>query len=119
MVGPVLEAAVVAVVHDLASPSYDEQLAAAVEHRAWWLAQWPDGAPHVLGLLAQDVQEAVHEDDPLWPTCREVSCLENGRHPLLIEPALGPDPFWVCAHTGLPVAQVGGLVTGPPVTRRL
>jgi hypothetical protein len=39
-----------------------------VEHRRWWLAQWPEGAEHVLGLLAQDAQEAVHALDPDWPS---------------------------------------------------
>ena len=81
-----------------------EVLDAAVAHRTWWLSQWEDGAPHVLGLLAQDVQEAVAERDPLWPRCPE-----HGDHPLLVEPDLGPDPFWVCHRSGLPVAPVGSL----------
>jgi hypothetical protein len=80
-----------------------------VEGRRWWVDQWPDGAAHVLCLLAQDVQEAVHETrDPLWPLCPE-----HPDHPLLVEPDLGPDPFWVCHRTGLPVAPVGSLPHHP------
>ena len=40
----------------------------------------------VLGLLAQDVQEAVHAGDPLWPACPE-----HRDHALFVEPDLGPD----------------------------
>ena len=80
-------------------------LAGALEQRSWWVAQWPEGAEHVLGLVAQDVQEALHESlDPQWPRCPE-----HRDHPLFVEPDLGPDPFWVCHRTGLPVAQVGCL----------
>ena len=78
--------------------------AEALTHRTWWLEQWPEGAPHVLGLLAQDVQEAVHADDPLWPLCPQ-----HQDHALFVEPDLGPDPFWCCLRTGLPVAAVGSL----------
>jgi len=96
-----------AVERDL-GPAYADVVPPAVEHRRWWLEQWPDGAPLVLCLLAQDVQEAVHLRNPLWPTCSEPSCPEVGRHPLFVEPD-GPDPFWVCHTTGLPVAPVGSL----------
>jgi hypothetical protein len=107
-VHPALQEAAVAVRRDLGVRRADDALLDAVEHRAWWLAQWEDGAPHVLGLLAQDVQEAVHEaDDPLWPPCPE-----HRDHPLFVEPDLGPDPFWVCHRTGLPVAPVGLLPEG-------
>jgi hypothetical protein len=112
-----LESARAAVAHDLHSPAYDGQVNAAVEHRTWWLEQWPAGAPHVLGLLAQDVQESVALVDPLWPLCPEPGCRETA-HPLHIEPDLGPDPFWVCARSGLPVAPVGSLAVGPPQPRR-
>ena len=70
------------------------------------LGQQPED---VLGLLAQDAQEVVQAADPGWPACREPSCPEVGTHPLHVEPDLGPDPFWVCHRTGLPVAAVGGL----------
>lgn len=95
------------VAHDGHGRWVDELLAAAA-HRAWWLQQWPEGAPHVTGLLAQDVQEAVHEaHDPLWPLCP--TCRD---HALFVEPDLGPDPFWVCHRSGLPVAEVGRLPPG-------
>ncbi len=90
-------------------PRWGPALDAAAVHRRWWLAQWPEGAELVLGLLAQDVQEAVHEIDPQWPPCTELSCPDRAGHPLLVEPDLGPDPFWVCHRTGLPVAAVGHL----------
>ena len=80
-------------------------LGAAVAERRWWVGAWPAGAEHVLGLVAQDVQEAVHESiDPDWPTCPE-----HRDHALFVEPDLGPDPFWVCYRTGLPIAAVGRL----------
>ena len=105
----VLSAARAAVARDLGTSQWDSALDAAVEHRRWWLAQWEPGAPHVLGLVAQDVQEAVHVRDPLWPLCTESSCPERLRHALFVEPDLGPDPFWTCHRTGLPVAPVGRL----------
>jgi hypothetical protein len=102
-----LDEAAVVLLRDAAV--YAELVARAVEERRWWLVEWPDGAPHVLCLLAQDVQELVQEtSDPLWPACPE-----HPDHPLLVEPDLGPDPFWVCHRTGLPVAAVGSL---PPLS---
>jgi hypothetical protein len=106
----VLADARAAVLRDLGTDRWIAAVDAAVEHRRWWLEQWPDGAPHVLGLLAQDVQEAVNESDPLWPPCTEGSCPAVTGHQLLVEPDLGPDPFWTCHRTGLPVAPVGGLL---------
>ena len=94
---------------DLADPRWAAALDAAVEQRRWWLEQWPQGTEHVLCLLAQDVQEAVHASDPDWPRCTEPTCPDAGRHALFVEPDLGPDPFWVCHKTGLPVAAVGSL----------
>lgn len=92
------------VAHDLHG-RWDDLLDAAVAARAWWLEQWPDGAAYVPGLLAQDVQEALHAGpDPTWPLCR--TC---GDHPLFVEPDLGEDSFWVCHRSGLPVAEVGRL----------
>ena len=108
MTDPVTEARA-AVARDVADDRWDEALDAAAEHRRWWLSQWPAGSEHVLGLLAQDVQEAVHAVDPDWPRCTEGSCPERGRHALFVEPDLGADPFWVCHRTGLPVAAVGSL----------
>ena len=86
-------------------PAHPDLVDKAVEARRWWLEQWPDGAAYVLCLLAQDVQEAVHAAaDPDWPLCPE-----HRDHALFVEPDLGPDPFWVCHRTGLPVAAVGSL----------
>lgn len=75
-----------------------------VEGRRWWLEQWPEGAPYLVCLVAQDVQEALHEQDPTWPLCPE-----HKDHALTVEPDLGTDPFWVCDRSGLPVAPVGSL----------
>lgn len=102
-----LEDAREAVLRDL-DRKHEGLVQAAVEQRTWWLSQWPDGSPFVLCLLAQDVQEAVHSDDPMWPLCPD-----HRDHPLLVEPDLGTDPFWVCTRSGLPVAAVGSLVTQP------
>jgi hypothetical protein len=108
--GPVEDPAVAlatarsAVAADLGDPRREHLLDVALEHRRWWLQQWPQGAPLVLGLLAQDVQDAVHMEQPDWPLCP--TCRD---HALFVEPDLGPDPFWVCHRSGLPVAQVGHL----------
>lgn len=99
-----VEPAVSAVRHDLHG-RHEPLLQQAAAARAWWLAQWPAGQAYVPGLLAQDVQEAVHaQDDPMWPLCP--TCRD---HPLFVEPDLGEDAFWVCHRTGLPVAEVGRL----------
>ncbi len=99
-----LEDAVRAVRHDLHG-AHEPVVGPAAAHRAWWLEQWPGGAAYLPGLLAQDVQEAVHaQADPLWPPCP--TC---GDHALFVEPDLGEDSFWVCHRTGLPVAEVGRL----------
>ena len=99
-----LEQAREAVRRDLADPRRDALLDSCVEQRRWWVQQWADGAVYLTCLLAQDVQEAVHETDPSWPVCPE-----HGDHALVVEPDLGTDPFWVCDVTGLPVAPVGSL----------
>ncbi len=106
---PSLLEAVEAVQRDLGPLRYDTALEKAAESRAWWLREWEAGAPYVLGLLAQDVQEAVHDDDPSWPPCTETSCPARFGHALFVEPDLGSDPFWTCHRTGLPVAPVGRL----------
>ncbi|MDQ3610283.1 MAG: hypothetical protein M4D85_01520 [Actinomycetota bacterium] len=106
---PALVEAAEAVRRDLSAATYDQVVSAAVQQRRWWLSEWEAGAPYVLGLLAQDVQEAVHVDDPTWPLCIETSCPAVLSHALLVEPDLGADPFWTCHRTGLPVAAVGSL----------
>jgi len=93
-----------AVRRDVADATKDAQVDRCVEQRRWWVEQWEDGAPFLLCLLAQDVQEALQESEPQWPLC-----LEHGDHALAIEPDLGTDPFWVCELSGLPVAPVGSL----------
>ncbi|MGB8652783.1 MAG: hypothetical protein WCD35_19215 [Mycobacteriales bacterium] len=98
-----LEDARTAVVRDLAG-AHEDLVDRCVAERRWWLEQWADGEPFLTCLLAQDVQEAVHETDPSWPLCTE-----HGDHPLYVEPDLGTDPFWVCERSGLPVAPVGSL----------
>jgi len=35
----------------------------AVSVRGWWLEQWTDGAAFVAGLVAQDVQDALFDDN--------------------------------------------------------
>ena len=98
--------------HDLRATGRLDDLAEAavsqsVETRSWWLSQWPEGAEHVLGLVAQDVQEWVHDNlDSDWPLCPE-----HLDHALYVEPDLGPDPFWVCHKSGLPLSRVGELPT--------
>ena len=114
MTHPALAAAADAVRRDLPSAAYDAALQDAVTQRGWWLAQWADGAAYVLGLLAQDLQEVVHADDPQWPLCSETTCPARFGHALFVEPDLGADPFWTCHRTGLPVAPVGGLSPSTP-----
>jgi hypothetical protein len=99
-----LEQARAAVLRDLADPSYDGLVDQCAEQRRWWVEQWAEGAQYLTCLLAQDVQEAVHLEDPTWPLCAE-----HLDHPLMVEPDLGTDPFWVCERSGLPVAPVGSL----------
>jgi hypothetical protein len=87
------------------SPRALAALDVALSDRRAWVEGWPEGAEHVPGLVAQDVQEAVHAElDYQWPLCPD-----HLDHPLFVEPDLGPDPFWVCHRTGLPVAAVGSL----------
>jgi hypothetical protein len=87
------------------TPATEQALVNAINGRRAWLAAWPEGADHVPGLVAQDLQEAVHETiDATWPRCSE-----HVDHALFVEPDLGPDAFWVCHVSGLPVAAVGGL----------
>lgn len=105
-----LDAAATAAEHDLAvtgqwTDGSEQALGASVEQRRWWLGQWPEGGEHLLGLIAQDVQEWVHDNvDSDWPECPE-----HRDHALFVEPDLGPDPFWVCHKSGLPLCRVGEL----------
>lgn len=94
-----------AVRRDLAG-QHEAILVQCVERRRWWVEQWPDGRQYLTGLLAQDVQEALHHLNPTWPLCPE-----HRDHRLYVEPDLGTDPFWVCEVSGLPIAPVGHLLT--------
>ena len=83
-------------------------LEAALADRGWWLDQWAEGRDFVVGLVAQDVQDALLETAGRWPLCRACDHLEP--HALYVHPDLGgPDPTWVCEHAGITVAPVGEL----------
>ena len=79
----------------------------SVVQRRWWVEQWPDGVAFVVGLVAQDVQDALLEKYGRWPICSV--CGAGEPHALEVEPELGPDPQWVCHKAGVRVAAVGGL----------
>lgn len=80
----------------------------AVSERRWWAEQWPAGAVYVEGLVAQDVQDALLEKVGRWPLC--TGCADDDTHPLYIHPELGgPDPHWVCEHSGSVIAPLGAL----------
>ena len=113
-----LLAARAAVVHDLAAhnldlPDHVDRLDDVLRRRRWWVEQWPDGTPHLLGQVAQDVQEALLEEAGVrWPPCD--ACERDGAprdpaHELRVEPDLGPDPHWVCENGAGVVAPLGAL----------
>lgn len=98
----------------LTTPGAVTLLDEACSERKWWLEQWPDGAPYIAGLVAQDVQDALADQfgradrEGLWPLC--TGCGDGPVHALHIEPDLGgPDPHWVCEERGRAVAPLGGL----------
>ncbi|MCX5311577.1 hypothetical protein ACFYWN_12600 [Streptomyces sp. NPDC002917] len=93
--GDVAEAEIVSLVED------------AVTHRRWWVEQWPDGMEYLVGLVAQDVQDALLERYGRWPLCPV--CDAGDPHALDVEPELGPDPRWVCTKATVMVARVGAL----------
>ena len=101
------------VLHDLevtsaANPRSVSALEASVTTRRWWASQWQEGKQYVAGLIAQDVQDALLVEFGRWPLCR--ACLELDPHALYIHPELGgPDPTWVCEHSGITVARLGDL----------
>ncbi len=101
------------VLHDLeitgaANPETVSALEAAVTTRRWWTSQWEEGRTYVAGLVAQDVQDALLDLAGRWPLCRACDALDP--HALYIHPELGgPDPTWVCEHSGISVAPLGGL----------
>ncbi|MBM9458289.1 hypothetical protein JK386_00050 [Nocardioides sp. zg-536] len=98
----------------LCTPDSVTLLEEACSERRWWLQQWPDGAPYIAGLIAQDVQDGLADKfgrsapEGLWPVC--VTCTSGPVHTLHIDPDLGgPDPRWVCEESGTPVARLGEL----------
>ena len=101
------------VLHDLevtstADAASVSALEAAVTTRRWWASQWAEGTQYVAGLIAQDVQDALLEEIGRWPLCH--ACDDTAAHALYIHPELGgPAPTWVCEHSGIRVAPLGGL----------
>jgi hypothetical protein len=101
------------VLHDLevtsaANPTTVSALEASVTTRRWWASQWEEGKQYVAGLVAQDVQDALLEEMGRWPLCH--ACDETDPHALYIHPELGgPEPTWVCEHSGITVAPLGSL----------
>lgn len=82
-----------------------------IAQRRWWLAQWDAGAGFIAGLVAQDVQDVLFDEARRWPVCD--TCPDPVEHSLVIEPELGPDPHWVCSHSGSVIAALGGLSAVP------
>ena len=91
-------------VYDAATPDVVDVVEDVVASRRWWVEEWPDGAPYVAGQVAQDVQDRLMDTEGRWPTCRL-----HADEPLGVEPALGPDPHWVCPKGCGVVAPLGGL----------
>jgi hypothetical protein len=109
------------VVHDLAACGLDtagcvSAVDEALSARRWWADEWPDGAPFLTCLVAQDVQEALLDAAGRWPLCRVDHEADDDHgaheHELRVSPDLGEDPHWVCEVVGVVVARVGEL-TGP------
>jgi hypothetical protein len=104
------------VLHDLAARGLDNPATVSVVDdvltaRRWWVDQWPDGAPFVACLVAQDVQEALLEQVGRWPLCSATHDPDDepAEHELRVSPDLGEDPHWVCEEVGVVVAPVGAL----------
>ena len=108
------------VVHDLGARGVDaaahvDVVDDAVRERRWWLEAWPEGADHVAGQVAQDVQEALLDRHGLrWPLCASAHPDDDDPRPhvLHVLPDLGPDPHWVCEETATAAAPLGRL-SGP------
>jgi hypothetical protein len=101
------------VLHDLeVTGAADVESVSALEEslttRRWWTSQWEEGRVYVAGLIAQDVQDAILDRVGRWPLCRACDALDP--HALYIHPELGgPEPTWVCEHSGIAVAPLGRL----------
>ncbi|PYC85411.1 hypothetical protein C7C46_06630 [Streptomyces tateyamensis] len=94
---------------DVADAAVVSLVEEAVAQRRWWVEQWPQGAEFVVGLVAQDVQDALLEGYGRWPLCEACAAGDGELHALSVEPELGPDPHWVCGKEGVAVAPVGSL----------
>ncbi|WP_299040190.1 hypothetical protein [uncultured Pseudokineococcus sp.] len=97
--------------HGLDAPAHVDVVDVAVRERRWWLDAWPEGADHVAGQVAQDVQESLLDELGVhWPRC---SLAHPGEEPdphvLHVLPDLGPDPHWACEETGAAAAPLGAL----------
>jgi len=103
------------VLHDLestraANAETVSALEEAVSTRRWWTSQWEEGKEYVAGLIAQDVQDAILDRIGRWPLCTTCGDDSGDSHALYIHPDLGgPDPTWVCEHSGVTVAPLGQL----------
>ncbi|HZI97477.1 MAG TPA: hypothetical protein VFD41_08125 [Actinomycetales bacterium] len=92
----------------LDAPAHVDLVDDVVASRRWWLEQWPEGAEHVAGQIAQDVQDAMAEAAGVrWPAC--LACADEVVHELRITPDLGPDPRWVCETSGADAGPLGSL----------
>ena len=102
------------VLHDLestgvADPPRVSALESALADRGWWLEQWAEGRDFVVGLVAQDVQDALLETNGRWPLCR--ACDRAGAARALRAPRprrTRPRPG-CCEHAGIAVAPIGEL----------
>lgn len=103
-----LHTARAAVLRDLSAtghtdPSTVSLVDDAVASRRWWVEQWPDGVAFLTCLVAQDVADALLARVGRWPCC-----VVHDEEPLVVEPALGHDPRWICGHCG-EIAPIGEL----------
>ncbi|WP_422070593.1 hypothetical protein [Streptomyces orinoci] len=93
----------------VAEPDVVSLVEDAVAGRRWWVEQWPEGAEFLVGLVAQDVQDALLDRYGRWPLCPV--CASGDAHALEVEPELGPDPRWACTKQAVLVARVGALAS--------
>ncbi|UYM06736.1 hypothetical protein [Solicola gregarius] len=99
---------------DLCASGHDDArtvslLDQVVADRRWWVDEWPDGAAFLPGLVAQDLQDALHDRGVRWPQC--TACETDAVHCLQVDPPLDADPSWVCDEAGIVVAAIGALGT--------
>lgn len=97
---------------DLCARGYDDArtvslLDKVISERRWWVEEWPDGAKFLPGLVAQDLQDALHDRGVRWPKC--TVCAIDAVHCLHVDPPLDADPSWVCDESAVVVARVGEL----------